>query len=111
MIEKTVLNFLSAELSVPVFMEVPEREPEKYVVLEKVGSGKINHICTASFAVQSYAPTLYEAAELNEEAKSAMERLATLDEIGRVALDSDYPFTNTATKQRRYQALFDLTHY
>lgn len=111
MIETVVRDFLEEHLSVPVYMEVPETEPERYVELEKVGSGKQDQICSASFAVKSYAPTLYQAAALNEEAKAAMEQLITLDEISGVKLDSDYPFTNTATKQRRYQALFDLTHY
>ena len=34
-----------------------------------------------------------------------------LDDIASVSLDSDYVFNNTATKSRRYQAIFDLTHY
>lgn len=112
MIEKTVLDYLNASLSAPCYMEVPADEPTTpFVVVEKVGSGRSNHLGTASFAIQSYAPSLYEAAVLNEQAKTAMFDIISLDEISRVELDTDYPYTNTATKSRRYQAIFDLTHY
>lgn len=112
MIEKTVLDYLQETLNVPCYMEVPEDEPQTaFVVVEKLGSGRVNHVFSASFAVQSYAPTLYEAAELNDSVKTAMFNSVTLDEIAGVDFDGDYPFTNTATKSRRYQAIFDLTHY
>lgn len=117
MIEKVVLDYLTQTLvigstSIPCFMEVPADEPQTpFVVVEKVGSSRVNGINSASFAIQSYAPSLYEAAVLNDLAKEAMFNIVALDDIARVSLDSDYPFSNTATKSRRYQAIFDLTHY
>ena len=113
MIEKTVLDYLTQALgNVPCYMEVPADEPQTaFVVVEKLGSGRVNHIFTASFAIQSYAPSLYEAAVLNDNVKTAMFNITVLNDIARVELDSDYPFSNTATKSRRYQAIFDLTHY
>lgn len=113
MIEKTVLDYLGEALApVKCYMEVPEDEPQTaFVVVEKLGSGRTNQIFEASFAIQSYAPTLYEAAVLNDAVKTAMFNIITLNEVARCELDSDYPFTNTATKSRRYQAIFDLTHY
>lgn len=47
-------------------METPETMPETYVLIEKTGSGMNNHIKSATFAIQSYASSLYEAASLNE---------------------------------------------
>lgn len=111
MIEKTILDHLNNVLNVPAYMERPEGPPDRYVLIEKTGSGKRNHICDATIAVQSYAPTLFRAAELNEEVKEAMEAAIELDNICRVNLNSDYNFTNTAMKQYRYQAVFDITHY
>lgn len=111
MIEKIILDYLDQELSVPVYMERPDNPPEQYVLIEKTGSGKRNHICDATLAIQSYAPSMYEAAVLNENVKTAMESAATLEEICRVSLNSDYNFTDTAMKQYRYQAVFDITHY
>lgn len=111
MIEITILNYLNGCLSVPVYMEVPERPPARYVVLEKTGSSKRNFIYEATFAIQSIADSLYEAAELNEEVKVVMEDLPELDQVSRSTLNSDYNFTDTTTKKYRYQAVFDLVHF
>jgi hypothetical protein len=111
MIEKTILDYLNETLPVPVYMEVPANEEKRFVVIEKTGSGRENHINTAVVAVQSYAESLYAAAELNEQAKAAMDNLIDLDVICRSDLNSDYNFTDTASKRYRYQAVYDLTHY
>ena len=112
MIEVTILNYLNTKLDpIAVFMEVPEGAPDKYVLIEKTGSRVNNHIRSATFAIQSIAPSLYEAAELNEMVKEAMDAIIELNEIARSSLNSDYNFTNTAAKQYRYQAVYDLVHY
>ena len=115
MIEKIVLDYLTSALSVPVYMQEPVNprpdEANTFVVIEKTGSDKENRISSATIAIQSYAPTLYEAACLNEEVKEAMENIITLDSVTDSKLDSDYVFIKVSTKQPRYQAVFDLTHY
>lgn len=110
MIETIVLDYLSSVLPEPCSLEVPERPPARFVVLEKTGSGRENYINTASFAVQSYAPSLFEAAELNERVKAAMDDLIQLPDIFSSKLDSDYNFTDTATKKYRYQAVYNITY-
>lgn len=110
MIETTILDYLSSVLPEPCSLEVPERPPARFVVLEKTGSSRENHINTASFAVQSYAPSLFEAAELNERVKAAMDDLIQLPDIFSSKLDSDYNFTDTATKKYRYQAVYNITY-
>jgi len=115
MIEKIVLDYLAEHLSVPVYMQEPvNRRPDEansFVVIEKTGSGKEDRICSAVIAVQSYAPTLYAAASLNEEVKEQMEHIVELDSVSDSQLNSDYAFTKVSTKQPRYQAVFDITHY
>lgn len=111
MIEKIILDYLSERLTEPVLMEEPEAKPETYVLIEKTGSGETNHIGSATIAVQSYAPSLYEAAALNERVKTAMKSAITMDEIVKVTLNSDYNYTNTASKRYRYQAVFDVIFY
>ena len=117
MIEKTVLDYLIDVLDVPVYMEVPETHknpsltPSEFVRIEKTGSSRENHIFTATFAIQSYANSLYKAALLNEKVKEAMENIITLDEVASEDLNSDYNFTDESTKQPRYQAVFILVHY
>ena len=111
MIEIIILTALEEALSVPVVMEVPEDKPDSYVVLQKTGSQRTNRIDSAIFAVQSIAPSLYEAAALNEEVKAVMDQLPETEEkIFRAELNSDYNFTDTETKERRYQAVYNITY-
>lgn len=111
MIEETILNHLKSALDAPVGMEVPAASPGRFVVLEKTGSGRTDHICRAVVAVQSCAESLLEAARLNEQVKQAMESLDELDEIAAVRLNTDCNFTDPSAKRYRYQAVFDVTHY
>lgn len=105
MIETIILNYLNDELDVPCTME-EDVGGNSFVLIEKTGSSKINHVSTATIALQSYAPSLAQAAALNERVKAAMERIVDLDDIGGVHLNSDYNFTDMTTKRYRYQAVF-----
>ena len=110
MIAKTLLDYLDNNLSVPVVMEAPE-QTTGYVLIDQTGSSRTNHIITTTFAIQSYGASLYDAMVLNDEVKDAMVGFAELDEITRVELQTDYNFTDTATKQYRWQAVYLITHY
>lgn len=111
MIEKKVYDFLSDQLDVPVYMEEPSNKPESYVIIEKTGTSTENFIKRATMAVQSYASSLFLAAELNSRVIQTMNQIVELNEICRVDLNSDYNFTDSTTKRYRYQAIFDLVHY
>ena len=111
MIEKTVRDYLAAKLSVPVLMEEPEKPAKSWVRIEKTGSGRKDWINEATLAVQSYASSLFEAAALNEEVKSAMTDVIALDDVCRCDLNSDYNFTDPKTHRYRYQAVFEIKHY
>lgn len=110
MIAKTLLDYLDSNLDVPVVMEAPE-QTTGYVLIDQTGSSCTNHIITTTFAIQSYGASLYDAMVLNDEVKDAMVGFAELDEITRVELETDYNYTNTATKQYRWQAVYLITHY
>ena len=110
MIAKTLLDYLNDALDVPVRMEAPEQLSD-YVLIDQTGSSRTNHIITTTFAIQSYGDTLYEAMVLNDEVKEAMVGFAELSEITRVELQTDYNYTNTVTKQYRWQAVYLITHY
>ena len=98
MIETTVLDYLRDRLGVPVTMEVPEGASGTFVVLERTGAERHDHIRRMSLAVQSYAPTLLQAAQLD-------------DAVIEGKLERDYNFTDTETKKYRYQAVFAVTYY
>lgn len=111
MIELIIKDYLDSVLDVSVFFEKPETAPGSYVLVEKTGSGKQNHLHSSTFAFQSYAGSLYAAATLNEAVKRAADSLIVLQEIASSKLNTDYIFTDTVTKQHRYQAVYDINHY
>ncbi len=111
MIEKTILDHLKTKLSVPVYLEKPETAPAEYVLFEKTGSGRSAWLPNSTFAFQSYSTSLYKAADLNEKVKAAVDSLLDLHAIAALRLNSDYNFTDTATKKYRYQAVYDIYHY
>lgn len=110
MIETVFLNHMKEELSVPVYMEVPARPPNEFVVLEKTGGSKKNYISHATFAIQTYGGSLHNAAALCEKAWEAAESLIELDEISAVSVDGGYNFTDPTTKRYRYQAVCYITY-
>lgn len=109
MIEETLLKYLEAGLSVPVFYVYPTKAPDRFVLLERIGGSRMGMIRSVSFTIQSYAATLAEAAQLNEEVLAVMDEAIALPEVSRVDLDSDYEYTDETMKKYRYQAVFDLT--
>lgn len=110
MIEITVLRWLADALDVPVSLEVPQNPPERFVTIQKTGSGLHNKVDVATFAVQSWAQSKYDAASLNEAVKASMAQLDASGLVGESALNSDYDYTDAGGKHYRYQAVFDLTY-
>ena len=111
-IENLVLRYLQGKLPVPVYVAKPEKPPtSRFVFLEKLGSGRSNHVKRATFAVQSYGESLLDAINLNEEVKAAMDSITELSEVTASRLNSDYPFHDDERRRYRYQAVYDLTHY
>ncbi|MBQ3089517.1 MAG: hypothetical protein IJD21_03030 [Oscillospiraceae bacterium] len=111
MIELTVLDHLSEQLTVPVYMELPSGAPDRFVVLRKADSGRENFIYSAMFTFRSYGESLLEAARLNEQVKAAVDRISELDAVASARLNGDYPFPDTSIKRHCYQAVYDITHY
>ena len=110
MILTELLSYLNANLSVEAYAEAPE-ELTGYVLLEQTGSSRRNHIITTTIAIQSYGASMLDAMTLNEEVKAVMDGFLQLDNVTRVELETDYNFTDTTTKQYRWQAVYDITHY
>lgn len=117
MIEKTVYDYLSENMTVPVMMELPEVPsedyptfPKEFVVIEKVGGNITDHIRNATIALQSYSlNSLYNAAALNEELHGVMDVMADrVDAISKCQMTADTNFTDTSTKRYRYQCLYNI---
>lgn len=124
MIEQILITYLLNRTSAgtDVYCERPETPPYEYIIIEKTGSDTVNKITTSTIAIQSISNSLeggsmLQAITLNDEVKDALlgadedYGLVELDDIVSVELNSDYNFTDTETKEYRYQAIFNITHY
>lgn len=113
MIEAVVRDYLAGRLGVPVLLEAKGGDGDggSFVLLERTGGGEREHVRTATFAIQSHAPSMYGAAELNERVKAAMAGIAELPSVSHAGLNADYNFTDTEKKGYRYQAIYDLVYF
>ncbi len=111
MIETAVLEFMKERINAPCYLMRPENVGDAFVIIEKTGSSRENHIDHATIAFQSYGATLYDAARLNEDVKAAAADLTDLPGVSSSKLQTDYNFTNIADKHPRYQAIFSITYY
>lgn len=118
MIEVQVVSYLMDKTLADkdVYAERPTRIPKLYILIEKTGSQMDDMITTSTITIQSIADsmqkgTLLDAMALNEEVKAAMEALEAEPDIVMVRLNSDYNFTDPSTKEYRYQAVYQITHY
>lgn len=113
MIEAIVIDYLKGRTSAGdnVDAEIPEERSGTCIVVEKTGSMTKDRITTSTIAVQSYGEHMIDAIRLNEEVKGIMEQLPELDKVSSCKLNSDYNFTDQSTKQYRYQAVFQITHF
>ena len=112
LIETTIIQYLSTALETDqIYAERPVDLPAEYWIIERTGGGEENHIQTATVAVQSISSvSMLRAAEMNQAAIRAMRDLITVEDVSRCRLNASYNFTDSDTKQYRYQAVFDLIY-
>lgn len=111
MIEQVVLDFMAEKLPVPVYMEIPIKQPASFVVLRKSDSSRENFVDSSMFIAVSYAESLFQAAQLNEMVVSAFDSLIDLDAVSGSKRGGDYALPDTQNKRYRYQAVQTITHY
>lgn len=112
LIEETVIRYLGEKLDTDhVYAERPADPPEEYYIVELTSSGERDHIQTAMIAVQSISSmSMLRAAQMNREAIRTLRDIPEETDISRCQLNSAYNYTDTETKQYRYQAVFDFVY-
>ena len=111
MIELTVKQYLEQKLNKDVYLEIPANPPKEYYFLERTAGGESNYIENATFAIQSRsAESLYNAAEMNEQLKTAMRNIVFETGIMKCKLNTDYNYTDEKKKIYRYQAVYNFTY-
>lgn len=115
LIEKVVRDFLGGKLECPVLLEDTNKAKKRVLIEKTSGSGEYTYEST--LAIQSYGGSLYEASTLNSEVIALLLKdgdepgLLSINDIIDIELNSNYNYTDTSTKEYRYQAVFDITHY
>ena len=112
MIEDVTRSYLSDTLDVPVYMELPANAPATCIVLEKTGGSGHTYLHSDTLAVQSYAPSLFKAASLNDAVITAMEHMPEhAQRVYGTGYNTSYNYTDPDTKRYRYQAVFRINYY
>lgn len=109
-IEEIVCNYLSSKLNCTVLPEKPQRPFGRMVFVERSG-GTGKFIKSSTIAIQSYEESLYKTAKLNDDVIEAMFGIVENDQVCSVTLNQNYNYTDTTTKEYRYQAVFEVVHY
>lgn len=115
-IEKTLLDYLVNrnidDINGNVYVMTPKQPlPDDYIVIDKTGARTANGITTATIAIQSISSeSLLKAIQINEAVNAAMEHFREIENVFGVHLQTDYNFTNSLTKQYRYQAVYEITY-
>ena len=110
MLEETIIFYLTGN-NINAYAEVPKDPPDEFVIIERTGGGRVNMIDNARIAIQSYATSLYAAAQLDETVKNLMVDITALGSVCSCRLSASYNFTDPSTKRYRYQSIFDITYY
>lgn len=111
MIEKIIRDYLLNVLNVPVYVDVPADPGDSYVVIDRTGGGKAEHIRNATVAVQSYGDRKTTAAALHEQVLALLPAIATGEKVSACDVNAEYDYTDEQTKRYRYQAVFDIVYY
>ena len=110
LIEEKIRDYLVGafqEDNIPVVLEIPEVIPDTFVLFQTVDRGRENRINAVTLEFRSYAPSKYEAAELDEMVRDAMDDLhATSDITCQLGGGNDAP--DTTLKKYRYRCYYNL---
>ena len=107
-VERLVIGWLASQLQVPVHGDVPADRPAFFVTVERTG-GESGRVCYdyPVVAVQCWAPTREQAADLMEEVDVAMRAMPALNPVSKVTRNTYYNFP-TSHGEPRYQGVYEL---
>lgn len=112
MIETEIKNFIENNLPYHAYMEIPRETPDAFFIIEKLGGTRDEQIDAAVVAVQTYAPTMYKAAEISGTLINAMlNEFIAVPDITSVRLNSSYNYPDQRIEKYRYQSLFEIYYY
>ena len=111
MIEVALRNYLTDNVDIPVLMEHPKTSKKKYILLQLADAGQINHIDAATFFVNVYADSLYDAAEIKEKVKTLLLDAISIPGITKSTLGQEQATTDSDNHLYLYNLTFNFYYY
>lgn len=111
MIEIVVKDYLESKMDMPVHFEFPKNPPKQMLVINVEIEPRENFLDSAIVVVDSYGPSLLEAASLNDSVRKALDGLVSLPNVSSSKRGVSYPLVDTTNKRYRYQAVQNITYY
>lgn len=110
LIESVVLKYLNDNLDIPVYVDMPDRLPEKFVIFTIVDRGRRNFINHVTIEFHSYADKKLDAAEIDEKVRMLMEDIIFLPEVAASRLGGGNDLNDPQINKYRYRCYFNLTY-
>lgn len=108
MIERIVIEYLNNTLGIPTYAEKPNKNPNQYIVIKNIGSGRTDCIDAVTLSIMSYAQTLDNALNLNEQVQNAMYDIVALDNVSKCKLGGGGQSIDTQSKTYAYESIFNI---
>lgn len=109
MIEKDIIDRLQPLLDCKLVTEKHNKMPSRYILFERTNAGQNNKINEYTIAFQFYDTSLLKACQLAEEITEKILNLVQFPEFSGIHINSGpYNFTDTETKEYRYQTVFQF---
>lgn len=107
-IETIVLDYLTANLSVPAATEIPTGDFTDCVVFRVTDRDKRNHLEMATLEFESFSTSKYNAAVIDEELRQVMEEIVELNEISASKFGGGNDEIDSTLKRYKYRSFFNL---
>lgn len=113
MIEEIILKYIKSKLNIPAFLVAPSDKPSKYITIRKSASSGDRFIENAMIIFYCISQeSLFEASQINSELKKALYDMPyEVNNVSGVYINSDGNFTDTTTKEYRYQAIYEVIYH
>lgn len=111
-IEAAIIGYLSKHLDCPVYADVPNPRPERFVTVERTGGGSMMNgaVDQPTVAIQSWETTRAKAANLAYDVDDFMAFITNeVTNVMGCSLNSLYNFPDPDSRSARYQGIYDLT--
>lgn len=111
MIEKIIIDYLSEELGIGVYAEMPTPKPSNFVLIKRINGGRTNQISAATFSLYVYSTSMYDTVSLMELVKKLILKATVLPEISSVNIGGENVGTDSNNKVYRCELITNIYYY